>query len=65
MTLSPCCPYQPRRSVSSHQSLRRSMLPSPEKWGLGLRIAVLSRPYGFTCLTARQLAHHPFRWLRQ
>src|SRR5271168_2131476 len=31
MTLSPCCPYQPRRSVSSHQSLRRSMLPSPEK----------------------------------
>jgi hypothetical protein len=31
MTLSPCCPYRPRRSVSPHQSLRRSMLPSPEK----------------------------------
>src|ERR1039458_785152 len=31
MSLSPCCPYQPRRSVSPHQSLRRSMLPSPEK----------------------------------
>src|SRR5712671_2219267 len=31
MTLLPCCPYQPRRSVSPHQSLRRSMLPSPEK----------------------------------
>src|SRR5664279_2803595 len=34
MTLSPCCPYQPRRSVSTHQSLRRSMLPSPEKLSL-------------------------------
>src|ERR1700689_1954920 len=22
---------------------------------------VLSRPYGFTCVTARQLAHHPFQ----
>jgi hypothetical protein len=31
ITLSPCCPYQPRRSVSPHQSLRRSMLPSPDK----------------------------------
>jgi hypothetical protein len=31
MTLSPCCPYQPRRSVSPHQSMRRSMLPSPDK----------------------------------
>jgi hypothetical protein len=31
MTLSPCCPYQPRQSVSPHQSLRRSMLPSPQK----------------------------------
>jgi len=38
MTLSPCCPYQPRRSVSPHQSLRRSMLPSPENGGLGLRV---------------------------
>jgi len=37
MTLSPCCPYQPRRSVAPRQSLRRSMLPSPEKWRLGLR----------------------------
>src|SRR6266567_6122701 len=31
MTLSPCCPYQPRRSVSPLQSMRRSILPSPEK----------------------------------
>src|ERR1039458_4906569 len=30
MTLSPCCPYQPRRSVAPHQSMRRCMLPSPE-----------------------------------
>jgi hypothetical protein len=50
MTLSPCCPYQPRRSVSPHQSLRRSMLPSPENGRLGLRVSVLSGPYGFTAL---------------
>ena len=37
MTLSPCCPYQPRRSVASLQFVQRSMLPSPEKCGLGLR----------------------------
>lgn len=50
MTLSPCCPYQPRRSVSPHQSLRPSMLPSPENGGLGLRVSVISGPYGFTAL---------------
>ena len=38
MTLPPCCPYQPRRSVSPHQSLRRSMLPSPKNGRLGLRV---------------------------
>jgi hypothetical protein len=38
MTLSPCCPYQPRRSVAPHQSLRRSMLPSPKNGRLGLRV---------------------------
>src|SRR5580704_1665759 len=38
MTLSPCCPYQPRRSVSPRQSLRRSMLPSPKNGRLGLRV---------------------------
>jgi hypothetical protein len=59
MTLSPCCPYQPRRSVSPHQSLRRSMLPSPESGRLGLRGSVISGPYGFTCVTARRLARHP------
>jgi hypothetical protein len=37
MTLSPCCPYQPRRSVVPHQSMRRSMLPSPKNGRLGLR----------------------------
>ena len=37
VTLSPCCPYQPRRSVAPHQSSRRSMLPSPENGRLGLR----------------------------
>ena len=50
MTLFPCCPYQARRSVSPHQSLRPSMLPSPENGRLGLRVSVISGPYGFTAL---------------
>jgi hypothetical protein len=38
MTLSPCRPYQPRRSVAPHQSVRHSMLPSPKNGRLGLRV---------------------------
>src|ERR1700757_3546594 len=38
MTLSPCRPYQPRRSVAPHQSVRRSMLPSTKNGRLGLRV---------------------------
>jgi hypothetical protein len=37
--------------------------PRPHFSGEGSmeRRKVLSRPYGFTCVTARQLAHHPFQ----
>ena len=50
MTLSPCCPYQPRRSVAPQQSMRRSMLPSPENGRLGLRILSFQGHMGLLAL---------------
>src|SRR5580658_1362575 len=35
------------------------MLPSPKECWLGLRGANFRGHYGFTCVTARRLAHHP------
>src|ERR1035438_10559985 len=65
MTLSPCCPYQPRRSVSPRQSLRRSMLPSPEKWRLGLRVCPFEAIMGLLALRPGDSLTTLFRWLRQ
>ena len=50
MTLSPCCPYPPRRSVAPQQSMRRSMLPSPENGRLGLRILSFQGHMGLLAL---------------
>jgi hypothetical protein len=38
MSLPPCCPYHPAEVSRRFSQLRRSMLPSPKEWGLGLQI---------------------------
>ena len=65
MTLSPCCPYQPRRSVSPHQSLRRSMLPSPKNGRLGLRALSFRGHMGLLALRPGDSLTILFRWLCQ
>src|SRR5215831_5851966 len=59
MPLSPCRPYHPAEASRRVSQLRRSMLSSPQDRGLDLRICVFEATYGFTCVTARWLAHHP------
>ena len=51
LPLSPCCPNAPECLIAS-VSLRRFMLPSPNRWGSASG-GSFGAIYGFTCVTAR------------
>jgi hypothetical protein len=65
MTLSPCCPYQPRRSVAPLQFVRRSMLPLLVKWRLGLRSISFRGHTGSLALRPGDALTILMRWLCQ
>src|SRR5439155_15322924 len=59
--LVPVLPLPPRRrGTAASARLRRALLPSPPRHGLGLRIlGIFEATSAFTLVTARGLAHHP------
>src|SRR5580698_8001147 len=65
MTLSPCCPYQPRRSVSPLQSLRRSMLLRPISEGSAFGVQSFRGHMGSLALWPGDSLTILYRWLCQ
>src|SRR5262249_56794852 len=60
MSLSPCRRYHPAGADRLVSHLRRSVRPSPDDRGLGLRgFHTFGATCAFTLVTARRLAHHP------